>query len=353
MKSQALLKNLALITNQPKHTGPSTPKQQATSKDFACSGRRSGPPRAFSWKACGLLSLLLLAAPAVQAQPWTPANLPGGQLMNWYDAADANTLWQDTGAMTPVTANGQTVLYWSDKSGKGNGLTSVNGPAYTTGVMNSRPVLRFVDNSFANVAPAMGNITDNFTVIGVFKVTANNGWDNWIRWGVGGAGDPDVFVVSGARAGGPAQGMEFAYDAGEGEETDVAVTGQPAFLFIGALDQVPNPVVFSVWKDGVSQGSRNPTAAYQTTPSASLSEFRIGLADVSARNPNGDIAELVMLNTGTTNLADADRQRLEGYLAHKWWGAGTNNTLPSTHPYKNVAPSNGVPLYTITATNGT
>ena len=292
---------------------------------------------------------LFLAAQGFAAD-WTPAQLGSSIVKNWYDAADFGTLWQDAGGTTAVTDNGQTVLRWTDKSGNGNHLTSVKGPAYTTSAMNGWSVLQFADSSFARTAGlAMGNITDNFTVIGVFNVTANNGWDNWIKWGNGGAGDPDVFVVSGGRAGGPAQGMEFIYDGGEGETTDAAVTGQPAFLFIGALDQVPTPNLFSVWKDGVSQGSRNPTAAYRTTPSASLSQFRIGIADSDGRNPNGDIAELLILNTGVGNLSQTDREKIEGYLANKWWGAGDANPLPSDHPYKNSAPA----TYTITASAGT
>jgi hypothetical protein len=34
--------------------------------------------------------------------------------------------------------------------------------------------------------------------------------------------------------------------------------------------------------------------------------------------------------------ADADRQRIEGYLAHKW---GLVGSLPSGHPYKTAAPT--------------
>jgi len=35
-------------------------------------------------------------------------------------------------------------------------------------------------------------------------------------------------------------------------------------------------------------------------------------------------------------LSDADRQKLEGYLAHKW---GLQANLPADHPYKAAAPS--------------
>ena len=37
--------------------------------------------------------------------------------------------------------------------------------------------------------------------------------------------------------------------------------------------------------------------------------------------------------------ATDDRQRIEGYLAHKW---GTTALLPAAHPYKSAAPTNGL-----------
>ena len=39
-----------------------------------------------------------------------------------------------------------------------------------------------------------------------------------------------------------------------------------------------------------------------------------------------------------SSLSDADRQRIEGYLAHKW---GLTGDLASGHPYKTAAPTNG------------
>jgi hypothetical protein len=47
---------------------------------------------------------------------------------------------------------------------------------------------------------------------------------------------------------------------------------------------------------------------------------------------NGFIAEMVI---ATTALSVDDRQRLEGYLAHKW---GLTANLPPEHPYKTTPP---------------
>jgi hypothetical protein len=135
--------------------------------------------------------------------------------------------------------------------------------------------------------------------------------------------------------------MEFAYAGGTGAATTNAVTAQPAFLFIGGVNQAISPSLFSVWMNGGFQQAQNP--AYVTAPCSSLTQFQIGNPAYWANLPKGNIAELLVVNTGTNTLSAADRQRLEGYLANKWWGAGTNNVLPSGHPYKNSAPLTTLP----------
>lgn len=50
---------------------------------------------------------------------------------------------------------------------------------------------------------------------------------------------------------------------------------------------------------------------------------------------DGKIAELAIYDAAHSA---PNRQSLEGYLAHKWFGAGASNNLPSGHPYKSVAP---------------
>jgi len=48
---------------------------------------------------------------------------------------------------------------------------------------------------------------------------------------------------------------------------------------------------------------------------------------------NSNISEVVVCNR---NLTTVERQKLEGYLAHKW---GLTANLPSDHPYKTVGPT--------------
>ena len=56
--------------------------------------------------------------------------------------------------------------------------------------------------------------------------------------------------------------------------------------------------------------------------------------------PDGFVAEMI---TTTSKLPIMERQKIEGYLAHKW---GLNGKLPSNHPYKLGHPlSTGSPSF--------
>ena len=64
--------------------------------------------------------------------------------------------------------------------------------------------------------------------------------------------------------------------------------------------------------------------------------YRLGIAGgtVSTQNWQGDIAEVIIISS---DFVTADiRQRLEGYLAHKW---GLTSKLQANHPYKNAVPT--------------
>ncbi|MFZ9949840.1 MAG: hypothetical protein ACO3FX_09585, partial [Gemmobacter sp.] len=65
---------------------------------------------------------------------------------------------------------------------------------------------------------------------------------------------------------------------------------------------------------------------------SAFTSFGIGAGGFWHGMHHGQIAEIVVANTLAST---AERQRLEGYLAHKWGRAGS---LPADHPWKAVAP---------------
>ena len=56
------------------------------------------------------------------------------------------------------------------------------------------------------------------------------------------------------------------------------------------------------------------------------------ISEFTNRTLNGGIASLIIYNSV---LSITDRQRIEGYLAWKWWGTG-NAILQTSHPYYDV-----------------
>ncbi len=71
------------------------------------------------------------------------------------------------------------------------------------------------------------------------------------------------------------------------------------------------------------------------TPSADNPEhaLAIGSYDDGSLPLTGYIAELLIISGAVSTL---NRQKIEGYLAHKW---GLTANLPAGHPYKTVGPT--------------
>lgn len=88
------------------------------------------------------------------------------------------------------------------------------------------------------------------------------------------------------------------------------------------------------WLDGVEEVSAAATGA--SLPASSLYPLQIGGQTVSdgiiGVSVPQDLAELVAVPAA---LSTADRQKVEGYLAHKW---GLSESLPADHPYKSAPP---------------
>jgi hypothetical protein len=96
----------------------------------------------------------------------------GGQLLAWWDANDASTLFQADNGTTPAVADNDAVGYWGDKSGAGrNAIQATAGskPSLQTAEQNGKNVVRFVLDFLAASLPAT---SQPFTVFLVGKSTA-------------------------------------------------------------------------------------------------------------------------------------------------------------------------------------
>ena len=124
----------------------------------------------------GLIQRSLLRAPVAPAavSSWTPASLPA--LKAWYEAG-ASTTFTDAG-VTNVTADGQAVAQWNDKSGNGQNMADYGGsttrPLWNSGA--GKPYLAFDgtnDTLVANLtAPVDGSGQVYVAVSGYFNSVA-------------------------------------------------------------------------------------------------------------------------------------------------------------------------------------
>ena len=101
------------------------------------------------------------------------------------------------------------------------------------------------------------------------------------------------------------------------DPTNATIADRLSIHVAGSLTGVPNQ-----WTGTTGAPDGNP-------PTYTL---QIGAAGNGVSPLTGQIAELIV-TSGL--LSETDRQKLEGYLAHKW---ALTASLPAGHPYKSVAP---------------
>lgn len=272
---------------------------------------------------------------------WTPAAITTAL---WLDAADASTV-------TTVSGN---VSQWNDKSGNGRDAaqsTAGNRPAYQSAAQNGLNAVRFTAAS-QHFLTAGTNSTWNFlhngTASSMFIVSKVQSTGS----------NPDALhsLFDTANLASANTGLSVFYD----DRASVlrnnmlvvnivrGVTGASAALALNADIITPGLyTIYSLYLDsdnatagnrilnrlngGAEFGGNIETAAPST--SNSISALNIGRSGSAAFYLTGDMCEILILNTQPDT---PNRQRIEGYLAHKW---GLTGNLPSDHPYKSAAPT--------------
>ena len=264
---------------------------------------------------------------------WTPAQL-GSALALWLDADDAST----------ITLNGTDVAEWADKSGNGNHVinaTAATQPAYLATGWNGKPTVSFTlaGQEFLFKAGVSNFAANNdFTIASAFEFfQTDNAWDMIAGW----RSAPNSSTSP--NGGVPIlQGMSRNQQIGY-HNTDLADTRIAVFVTTR-----PGKKIATISRSGGTNGdggaatvtstgfseSTYITNGTQGFSSAAATGFQVGGRQQSGTGW-GDkyISEVVGCNV---KLPDYEREKLEGYLAHKW---GVANDLPAAHPYKSAAPT--------------
>lgn len=280
-------------------------------------------------------SKTMAAGEVMSKNTWAfdPRTIAGCAL--WLDATDSNTLFQDTAGTNPVTASGQSVGRWLDKSVNSNhAISNVSSnwtrPVYTSGVLNNYGAVRL--SNATGTGPGL---------ILTYALQTPNAWFGVIR-----ASDSSTTFLSAVPPSGNASPyyMQSRYTIGNSSAGySVTNTGETNYAVNTGGATASN--VFHVVA-GVFTGT---TIGTDICGNALINAAFVGTsktANITAFGPNWfngwgatgthDIAEFIAFSNV---LSETQRQQVEGYLSWKW-GLNTNfavrNQYYTQSPYSRV-----------------
>jgi PKD repeat protein len=244
------------------------------------------------------------------SSPWTPADLPGGAAM-WLDASDASTFsFSDNG-----------ITEWRDRSGNGrnaeDGFLSSTRPTRGDDLIGGRPAVAFDGSNDVLTFNGSSITNSDYTVAAVTARTSPKS-TNYYLGGTQSSNNRNLHV--GWRS------DTVMTHAQYGNDMDASVAGHSTPQPTLQVSRHSGSTGKTMYLDG-SQASTNSS----TTGLLSWTGAAVGRYNSSYFQ--GNVGEVLLVSSA---LSDADRQRLEGYLAHKW---GTTASLPANHPYKSAAPT--------------
>lgn len=228
---------------------------------------------------------------------WTPSDIG---VMAWWDASDAST----------ITVTGSGVSTWADKVGSNDATQGSDGLRPLTGgrTIGGLNALEF-DNDGLNIS-LIDMMPTNSETWAVFH--QDDAQDMTI---LGGGGNAQITVMSN-------QTLRL-WKGANPYSANTQVGTVPV-----ATDNMGGWLAHADFKKFSVNGTLTITG--DTPTGNGMQVTQIGRSQYA--NADGLIGEIVVTNGP---LSTDDRQKMEGYLAHKW---GTEGSLPSDHPYKDAAP---------------
>jgi hypothetical protein len=241
---------------------------------------------------------------------FNPKSISGISL--WLDAYDITTLFTNTTLTTPVTASGQVVRGWADKSGNGlNNTTTDTVITYNTTTLGY-PAISFPGTQAAGFACALS-------------------------MGNAGVSDATYFLVVRSTIAGT--GGVYLYHAGTKirqiyANNNLTYMDYNAIAGINGSINVTNLTNVVTRQDTASTGflagwdTGNSFGSVTLSGAANSNQTSLTLGQAFT----GYFCEVIVYNSV---LSTAQRQQVEGYLAWKW---GAASLLPTSHSYKKNAP---------------
>ena len=212
----------------------------------------------------------------------------------WLDAADPTTLFQNSSLTTPVTATGQSVAGWKDKSVNARNYTTTGtAPSYSTA-----KTVTFNSGGQGLTCSTLPAGSKNLDVFVVTKPLSSTGdWRTLFR---GANTDHQVIIEAGSYRLGCYYNASGFYQFGS-----LTLDGSKRVL-----------LHMSVSSTNVQSASLNGSLTMSAAGSSSGNDSFYSLGEYQGGSQQwGDINELIIYNV---NLSDSIKQQIFTYLNAKW-----------------------------------
>lgn len=247
-------------------------------------------------------------------------------------------LWLDAKSTTTLTLSESRVTQWDDRSGTGNHVsnaTTATQPVYQATGFNNQPTVFFDEfDDFLGKSSVIDlpNTGDLFYGA-AFRFNPDSGIWRWIVGHRAAANTATSGSIGIQRGGGDSQIGTHNVDVADTRvKVDVTSISANRLATMGRTGGTAgNGGTITVTATGAV--SSYIATGNQSWTTSSGTFLQIGGKQQSGTGAcNAAISEVIACNR---NLTTDERQKFEGYLAHKW---GLTAGLPSDHPYKTTHP---------------
>tara|TARA_B100000085_G_scaffold273922_1_gene289951 strand:+ start:4232 stop:5257 length:1026 start_codon:yes stop_codon:yes gene_type:complete len=249
-------------------------------------------------------------------------DLNSSVLLAWYSASHSSTITKH-----PSNDKYGEITVWADKSGNSNDLTGNGNPTTVASTQNSLNVIDLDGDDFFLLENYSTPANGNLQAFIVCEITAcNNNQDSILSMN---AANKDWQISAGNSK--QFRGiLHFANQTPHGSTTVASNAGLKGYhMFCADLDKTDDGQYRLLVDGKVLPGTLVRTYSDKISSPVDFGVFRNRGEN---QFPQGFVAEVLLLN----NTDNTVREKVEGYLAHKW---GIESLLPGSHPYKASAPS--------------
>lgn len=260
----------------------------------------------------------------------SPISIPGKVTLAkepyyWTPSEITTSLWLDAADVSTITESGGAVSQWDDKSGNSNNVTQTNSsyqPAVSTDSGNASILFDGTSDYLFHLVSGTITYPSSIFIVCRNTNTANAGH----VFSVNNSGFSDNYITLTQR---DFSGQSLFYQIRIGTNSQfISAASSFNTEIIGGVSNASNDN--ELFSNGTSVGTDTNTWPTPTYNNITIGRLRY---QDTAQYFSGHIHEVIWI---TQTLTTTTRQKIEGYLAHKW---GLTANLPTDHPYKNIQPT--------------